>query len=340
MRLSLGIVSALAAFSVVTEAQQTSTLDLTVKSSIGQILGYSAVEISSDLSRFTDETGRLVIAIPGAAYRLRIKHLGYKAVDTAVVIPPGGSRYSLSVTLEPIVVQVATTEVRARTSCRILSETESDLGRVVGELRKNAEREKTLRNSYPFLYTLAREIELAGPFGTTKHRDTVQFRSITNDPYIPGKLVRDATKPVGTATRELRVPTLIDLADEPFLKSHCFYYRGLVKLNGVRAHRIDFKPLPGVKEPDVRGSAWLDANSFIIRRAFFSLENGDLLDPPVIGLDVTTTYKEIFPGLAINDLIRGVQQVARGMGSRGDRVEEQRLIAVHFLNRMPGDKSN
>src|SRR5512138_1843452 len=332
MRLAAGIAFALIA-PTFAAAQQPATFDLSVKSSIGQVLGYSAIEISTQMARFTDEQGHLSISLPADQYQIRIKHLGYKAIDTTFAVPSGTTRYSMTVTLDPIVVEVAATEVHGKTSCRILSDTDTQLGRVVGELRKNAERERLLRYSYPFHYKLAREYEIGDLFGVTKHRDTVEYPSRTNDPYVPGKLVRDAYKPVGSATRELRIPTLIDLADERFLGAHCFYYRGVSKVNGVRVHRIDFEPIPSLNTPDVRGTAYLDADSFIIRRAVFSLEKGQLLDPPVIAMEVTTTYREIFPGLALMDFIRGVQQIARGYGSRGQRIEEQRLIDVHFVDR-------
>ena len=330
---------AIAALVPVTAAGQgTATLDLQVRSSIGQTLAYSAVEISSGLSRFTGETGRLMAAVPSSTtLRVRIKHLGYAAVDTTLVSPAEG-RVSLTVTLEPIVVNVATTSIRARTSCRVLSDSDSELGRIVGELRKNAEREILLRTSYPFMYKLAREYEvteMGREYGTT-FTDTAEFGSMTNDPYIPGRLVRPSNRPYGTANRELRIPTLVDIADDRFLLTHCFAYRGVARIDGQRVHRIDFEPVPDLRTTDVKGSAFLDEKSFLIRRAVFRLDKGYLLTPPVLGLEVTTTYKEIFSGMPLINFIRGVQRVSGAAGARGERIEEQRLIGVRFMDRVPG----
>ncbi|HEX6575645.1 MAG TPA: carboxypeptidase-like regulatory domain-containing protein [Gemmatimonadaceae bacterium] len=309
-------------------------VDLTVSSSIGQVMGYSSVEVTGIASRFTNETGRLVLQLdPGKTYRIRVKHLGYRAADTTITIS-ADQRYSLKVTLNPIVVEVAATRVSGKTNCRMASDEESALGRIVGELRKNAEREALLRSSYPFVYKLVRDYEAPEGFRLKPRRDTVEYPSDIEDRYEPGNIVRYARNPVPGAARELRIPTLVDLADESFLKVHCFYYRGVTLVDGARLHKIDFEPVPGFNKADVRGSAYLDETTFVIRRAVFTIDRPQKLVPPVVGLEVTTTYREILPGLALVDFIRGVQDMPGR--SREQRIEEQRLIAVHFTDRMPG----
>src|SRR5215217_1069865 len=96
MRLQSVIVLALSSFSAAARAQETATLEVTVNSSIGQVMGYSSVETSTGIGKFTDDMGHLAVAVPFGTTRLKIKHLGYGAVDTTIAIPAGTERYKLS----------------------------------------------------------------------------------------------------------------------------------------------------------------------------------------------------------------------------------------------------
>ena len=236
--------------------QDRRVLDVTVRSSIGQRLRYSTIEVASGLSRFTDESGHASIPVQATdRVRIRIKHLGYAAIDTTLVLQEGQERPQLVVTLEPVVFRMATVSVKGRSSCKVVSDSASQIGRLVGELRKNAERELLLRNHYPFTYRLARKFETGESYSTGFRHDTVEFGSAATLSYEPGKLVRSSSLGRGSATRAMHIPTLIDLSHETFLKAHCFSYAGMTNVRGREAYKIDFKPVPELGAPDVAGSA-------------------------------------------------------------------------------------
>ena len=178
-------------------SQDRSTLDVTVRSSIGQRLGYSTVEVSSGLSRFTDEGGRASIPLQATdRVRIRIKHLGYGAIDTTLVLQPGQTRHQLVVTLDPVVFRIATVSVKGKSSCRVIADSASQIGRLVGELQKEkcgTRKPFLLRNHYPFSYRLARKFEIGTSFSTGFRHDTVEFQSAATLSYEPGKLIRSST---------------------------------------------------------------------------------------------------------------------------------------------------
>jgi len=135
----------------------------------------------------------------------------------------------------------------------------------------------------------------------------------------------------------MRLPTLTDLADFRFLTAHCFKYSGLSEEDSIPTHRIDFAPLPEIKAPDVEGSIFIDSATYLIRRAEFRLTNGGTIKPAVLGMKVTTTYREILPNVALFDEIESVQPLAperEGSHNREFR-QKQRLLTYRFLYSAP-----
>jgi len=132
---------------------------------------------------------------------------------------------------------------------------------------------------------------------------------------------------------------LADLGDPAFLRSHCYAYGGMQTVGDNSMVRVDFTPTPTLKAPDVEGSVFLDAASFVIKRAIFRLTRPDKLKPPVLNLEVTTTFREIFPGVAVVDEVRSVQTVRTLGYSTGTRdvAERQHLLGFKFLSAQPGD---
>ena len=165
------------------------------------------------------------------------------------------------------------------------------------------------------------------------------YRSDDRPRYAPGKLVRQDPSSSPPNNRIMAVPGLEDLGDPEFLRTHCFVYAGSATDSGVVVHKIDFRPNKALHVPDVEGSAFLDGESFVIRRAVFRLTRPGQLNPPVTDLQVSTTYREIFPGVTIIGDVRSVQSVRPLFpSSRIVRLtERQRLLDVRFLNGQPGE---
>ncbi len=318
-------------------AQQQNVLvsGIVASAATGQSLPYSTVSIAGVLQRFTSADGSFNFALPPGKYSYRVRQLGFSPLDTTIVVSPAANLRAMVFRLQPIAFRLDAVRTYA-TSCR--SGFGGDLGVLVAELSKNAERERLLRSEYPFVYEMERKISYEGIGGTTvQSTDTLSYLSRIIEGYRPGKLVRlvDSTAPKGA--REMRIPTLTDLADPVFISSHCFKWSGVESVGDARTYRIDFEPSKDIDATDVEGSAFIDSTSFLIRKAIFRLTKPQKLKPPVLGVEVTTLYREVFNGLALFEQIHAEQPLNFNARFKASRLEDQRLTAIKFYGRTPED---
>jgi len=303
---------------------------------------YSTVRLEPiGRDRFTERNGTFsYFSIPPGEYRLQVRMLGYIPIDSAITVEPN---VPLSVTIMMTRIPTSLGEVQVTAPPRLCifpNEAgfvdDPELATVLDEARKNAQREQLLRRTYPFEYRLAQSHETYDPASSRSSRqyDTVTFRSDDSWRYRRGRVVSEDHSRLFGEIRLMRLPTVADLADKTFLTSHCFKYSGIVDEDGRPAHRLDFLSDSTLKAPDVEGSIFLDSATYLIRRAQFRLTRGESLKPAILGLQVTTTYREILPNVALFDEIRSVQPVAtpssRPGGLREFR-EVQKLLGYRFL---------
>jgi hypothetical protein len=210
---------------------------------------------------------------------------------------------------------------------------------VLNEARKNAQREQLLRRTYPFEYQMAQSHATrdVGTGRSTLQYDTATYRSDDYWRYRRGRVVTQDHNKLFGEVRLMRLPTLSDLADPNFLASHCFKYSGIVEDNGRPAHRIDFHTDSALVAPDVEGSLYLDSATYLIKRAQFRLTRGGTVKPAILGLEVTTTYREILPNVALFDQILSIQPLPPPVagGNPVEFREVQRLMNYRFLFRGP-----
>jgi Carboxypeptidase regulatory-like domain len=306
----------------------------------GAPLPYSTVTIEQIGSeRFTDATGTFTyFAVPPGKYRIRIRQLGYTPLDSTLQLNATNSDPLFALVRIPST--LADVEVKAPVRRCIVPEENGyvddiDLATVLGEARKNAERERLLRRTYPFEYKLAQAHDTYDLRDNTHSivYDTITFRSDDIWKYRKGKVVSPDRNKIFGEVRVMRLPTLTDLADQRFLLAHCFKYSGIYDDDGVPEHRIDFAPLPEIIAPDVEGSIFMDSATYLIKRAEFRLTKGGSIKPPVLGMSVTTIYRKILPNVALFDEIRSVQPLPAA--SAADHLTEfrqtQRLLSFRFL---------
>jgi hypothetical protein len=331
-------IAALFAFALPAGAQVTGV----VVGANGIPLPYSTVTvIETGASRFTDENGGFVIAgLSPGTYRLRVKQLGFTALDTAIVFR--GAPQQIRITLQPSPFKLSTVTVRATKGCIAGNDRRgnADFQTILAELQNNAERERLLVKSYPFEYRLARTFD-APTMSDAVHRDydTTSFRSDTRPPYLPGQLIRVDPSTHPPNSKQMTIPVLEDLGDLSFMESHCFTYAGLEREKSSATHRIDFRPVSGLRKPDIEGSVFLDTGSFVVRRAEFHLTRPEQVNLALRELEVTTNYREIFPGVTVVGDVVSVQMLkGSGVGGRMTRLtEKQRLLDFQFLGPKPGE---
>jgi len=289
--------------------------------------------------RFADRAGTFVFyqVAPGE-YKVQVKMLGYMPLDTTIQARPRSS-VALTITMRRIPTALDEVQVMAPPrQCLFPDEqgyvNDPELGTVLNEARKNAQREQLLRRTYPFEYRLAQSHDTYDVMAkkSSMQYDTVTYRSNDSWRYRKGKVVSDDRNRIFGDIRLMRLPTVADLADRTFLAAHCFKYSGVVDEGGKPAHRIDFSPDSALIAPDVEGSIYLDSATYLIRRAQFRLTRGGTVKPAIIGMEVTTTYKEILPNVALFDEIKSVQPLAVAPGGTKIEFREvQRLLNYRFI---------
>jgi len=323
----------------------TFTLTGTVKAeATGQPLPYSTVTIDPiGLERFTDQVGVFVLyAVPPGKYKVRVRQLGYVPFDTTLTLSAEKNNPVFSLTR--VANTLADVQVSAPPRMCIVPEengfvADAELATVLGEARKNAERERLLRRTYPFEFKLAQQHDTYDTRDSTHSvvYDTTAFRSDDDWRYRKGKVVSGDKNKVFGDVRVMRLPTLIDFADTRFLTAHCFKYAGMSEEDTVPTHRLDFAPLPEIVAPDVEGSIFIDSATYLIRRAEFRLTKGGSIKPAVLGMTVTTTYREVLPNVALFDEIKSVQPLppAKSGEHPMEFRETQQLLSFRFLFRGP-----
>ena len=288
--------------------------------------------------KFADRNGAFVYyAVRPGTYHLQVRMLGFMPVDTAFqAVPNQVMRMTVTMTRIPTSLEKVTVSAPPRL-CIFPDEMghveDPELALVLGEARKNAQREQLLRRTYPFEYQMAqshntRDVESGR--GSLQY-DTATYRSDDSWRYRRGRVVSDDNNKLFGQVRIMRLPTVADLADRHFLKSHCFKYSGVVDERGRPAHRIDFHADSTLIAPDVEGSIFLDSATYLIKRAQFRLTRGGTVKPAILGLEVTTTYREILPNVALFDEIVSVQPLPQQAG--GNRIEfreVQKLLSYRF----------
>jgi len=306
----------------------------------GEPLPYSTVIIEAiGKERFTDQTGTFVyFAVPPGKYRIRIRQLGYNPLDTTLRLDQGNANPVFSMVRIPSTLADVNVNAPVR-RCIVPEENgyvdDADLATVLAEARKNAQRERLLRRTYPFEYKLAQAHDTYDTRDRTHHivYDTMSFRSDDIWNYRKGKVVSPDQNKIFGEVRVMRLPTLTDLADDRFMLAHCFKYSGIYDDEGTPTHRIDFAPLAEIVAPDVEGSLFLDSATYLIRRAEFRLSKGGSIKPPVLGMTVTTRYREILPNVALFDEIKSIQPLP--VSAASDHPTEfrqtQNLLTFRFL---------
>lgn len=279
-------------------------------------LGYTVLHmVQPELERFTDSHGRIVVAAlaPGA-YSVTIRRLGFVPVTKTIDVIAGAPA-PLTVRLDRVPQQLSRMEVSAAVMCAepgIPDSTRSPgLHSLVSLLRENAERYRLLVKQYPFVGTQARA------FGDL--RDSVVFVQSVEVNEIPARTrVEYRTGRVVTRRQNrysMMLPTLLDLADDGFARTHCFTYGGTTR-NATDSGeetwvRLDVRADDKLKAPDVHGTFYLDSATAQLRKMDVELSRTDLLPrqlDAIASVRSSTRFVEIASGLSV---IRSVCAVTR-----------------------------
>ena len=282
--------------------------------------------------------------IPPGPIALRVRRLGFTPVTLHLTLVEGRED-TVRVALERLAIQLERVRVSDEV-CPSRGAERADTATlaILRQLWDNAERNKLLAHESPFVSRMERAIgapermvSLGGNQRTRITRvDTVQVSAEHDWRYEPGKLVmRTEADEAAEAPEKMIVPQLVDFADDVFTDNHCFKYAGVSKVDGVRRIQVDFEPVKTLREPDVRGSMFLDTASYQLVRSDFVMERPSYLHPTeeTWEIRVSTWFREVLPALPVVDRIctrTTSHYVARSGGPRGAAIEKQRLIDLKF----------
>ncbi|MSR06032.1 MAG: hypothetical protein EXR93_03035 [Gemmatimonadetes bacterium] len=301
-------------------------------------LPFSVVElVTSYAQRFTDQLGAFTFSglVPGR-YRLKVRQIGYRPVDTTLTITAGEG--PISIPMLRLAIRLAAMSVTGRTTCERPGlpdpSLNPDLSAVFDLLLENARRFKLLADAYPYRSNTLRTFTTVDR--QNRHQvtavDTLLRESWTRWDYRPGQVVGP---PDLDNEMMVRLPTLRDFADSAFVNAHCFWLVGRDTLEGAGYMRIDFAPTASMTFPDVQGTAYLDSLTYQLRFLALRLTRAERVNKDA-GLAATARFQEVLPGIPVVDRVRSVQAylpraVRRDRALPLSRIEEQRLLSINFL---------
>lgn len=319
--------------------------------------------VGTNRESFADGQGHFRFTrLPSGTYHIRARQIGYAPVDTTIRLAIDASPVDVVLRMQPIPLRLPTVAVRGSRSrgCVVTgvpdSASDPALAAVFTQVRENADRLRILVDEYPFRYRRQETVILRTEPGgdSIVSVDTAEYVSTARRPYRVGGVVYIEESPSGQSERVMYLPTFRDLADSTFLATHCFRYAGKEALGPRRtqpALRIDFRPADSIHAPDVGGSIYLDSASLVIRRAVFRLQNAQSLHLSLLGLTVTTTYRQVvtlvpvIDSMVTDEPLVPVNRVARTEGLEGDNVraiertqiENAYLLSYEFEGRRLGE---
>jgi hypothetical protein len=294
---------------------------------------------------FTSDDGsfRFVDVAPGV-YRLRVNRIGYTPAEVAITVGAAGAPDPVIVTLTHILVRLTPVRVIAYPPCvrpgPPSAKDAPDFAIVFEQLRQNADQYRVLADSFPFSYTLVRYERTVFSDSSETDDGTSQLTVHSQDDDLHRYRVGDVIVNVA-GRREIRLPTLRDFASADFLRNHCFHDAGVDSTVERPRVRIDFEPADRIREPDVRGSIYLDAATFQITRAELTLSKMPSNYGAITAVNMTTIFREVVPSIVVLGEIRaetrGRPRPERNPNARQAvmAVEVQRLVRFLWLKRDP-----
>jgi hypothetical protein len=312
----------------------------------GEPLGFADATIEDlGIGTFAQSNGVFRLrAVPPGPVTLRVRRLGFTPVALKLTLVEGRED-TVRVALERLAIQLERVRVSDEVCPSRGAERSDTLTlAILRQLWDNAERNKLLAHESPFVSRMERAIGATEGLVSLGGNQRIRFTRVDTVPvsaehdwrYEPGKLVvRTEADQASEAPEKMIVPQLVDFADDVFTDNHCFKYAGISKIDGIRRIQVDFEPIKTLREPDVRGSMFLDTASYQLVRSDFVMDRPSSLHPTeeTWTIRATTWFREILPALPVVDRIctrTTAQYTTRSGGPRGAAIETQRLIDLRF----------
>ena len=289
------------------------------------------IDLATGQHRFTDEHGQARLPWPSdGQLRLRVREVGYQPVKR-ILQRDAASAEATTFALSKVAYVIS--PVKATSHC-VTTDDSASLAlsvSVLDQLKQGAEKYNEFRRLYPFTASVERRTARIPEIGPVKRiiRENEQFASDTwEERYKPGDIVeysRDGFK--------APILFLSTLGDSVFWENHCFIARGIETFRDLRAVRLEFSPIPGLRGPDWTGSAMLDSATSQLVRVEFRLVN---LDPQngLRRLEGYQTFRSPSPFVMIPDTVAALWWTReRSAGDRSpDRPDVAQSLRIDSLS--------
>jgi hypothetical protein len=330
-------------------AQQPSLRGSVLSAESDEPIRFSIVELIPGARRLADDSGRFHLSARAGTYRLVVRQIGFAPFDSTITLPTAATH--VVVRLMRIGITLPAITVTGSTECRSPGAPDRTvtpvLASVFDQVVANARRMRLLAQTYPHEMQFARTLtdtDLSGNLIESPIEDTVPGFSTAEWTYRPGRAVTRAANdrdffgnpmnPRSFANQQLvRLPSLEDFADSIFVANHCFDLVGRDTIDGGTFVRVDFRPAVSIKTADVKGSAYLDSSTAMIRYTVVQLTRPERAVRRMQSLVATSRFREAAPSIVVTDWIRSVTRM--GGSPPLLRTEHRRLVDVHFLKRPP-----
>lgn len=322
-------------------AQGTGTLSVSVTAQQTAVpLSYAVIALPDrSIERFTDAAGRAtIIALPAGGYAITVRRIGFAPYVGRVVIEAGVVT-TATIALAQIPVQLTGMVVRPREACTTpgMPDRARDpaVYDIVELLRANADQFRLLTRQYPFRYATQRVFGAYADSTVYVHTvDTLVAESRSFGEYRPGRVVREQSARGGGVETTMTIPILSDIAAPSFIANHCFHFGGVINADGETWVRLEVRAADKLRSPDVHGTFFLDSATAQLRRMELEMSRPDRLPRRLQGIrtvGVTTTFREITPGLSMVDRVCAINWQKRSpFRDAGHPVELQQLSAYRF----------
>ncbi|MBW3656407.1 MAG: carboxypeptidase-like regulatory domain-containing protein, partial [Gemmatimonadetes bacterium] len=216
-----------------------------------------------------DVAGRFTLRAPGAgSYRLRAERIGFRVTESpALALTAGETRsYRMEGTARAVTLEPVTAGARRR--CEVRPEEGTATAAVWNEARKALEAAELGARRYDFRVRLFRRT-LALPGLAV--RDSTSSSGFIHRPFATEveRLVAHGYVEYEADSIVYRAPDARTLLSDAFLDHHCFSLReGQGETAGLVG--LVFAPLRGRRQPDVRGTLWLDRQTGHLRHVEYT----------------------------------------------------------------------
>ncbi len=330
-------------------AQSAGRIDGTVRAVAGATpVPYAVVSLPAlGRERFSDAAGRYsLLGIPDGVHDVLVRRLGFSPWRGTIRIENKAS-VTLDVQLEVLPFRLPTVAVRELAECPNPgmpdAAREADVFDLFLLLRENADRYRLLASTYAFVYVQSRALGEVSDSGLVIQRvDTSLIESTTRTRYRPGRIVTNTARAGRPTEYTMTIPTILELADDAFVRNHCFGFGGAVQERGETWFRINMRAADRLRSPDVHGAFYLDSATSQLRRMELDLSRPDRLPSAlrqVSNVTVVTSFVDIAAGIAVIESVCAANAQRDRSGGRRlppVPVELQQLIGYRFKSAPPG----